>query len=68
MSGDRPLRLLQLTDSHLRAAPDGTLKGCRTRDTLNRRWTPRWTVSRCPTAYSPPATSRRTAAANLMRM
>jgi 3',5'-cyclic-AMP phosphodiesterase len=34
MSGDRPLRLLQLTDSHLRAAPDGTLKGCRTRDTL----------------------------------
>ena len=34
MSGDRPLRLLQLTDSHLRAAPDGTLKGWRTRDSL----------------------------------
>lgn len=26
MGGDRPLRLLQLTDSHLRAAPDGRIK------------------------------------------
>ena len=34
MSGDRPLRLLQLTDSHLRAAPDGVLKGWRTRESL----------------------------------
>lgn len=34
MGGDRPLRLLQLTDSHLRAAPDGALKGWRTRESL----------------------------------
>jgi 3',5'-cyclic-AMP phosphodiesterase len=34
MSGDRPIRLLQLTDSHVRAAPDGELKGWRTRDSL----------------------------------
>lgn len=34
MAGDRPIRLLQITDSHLRAAPDGELKGWRTRDSL----------------------------------
>lgn len=34
MGGDRPLRLLQLTDSHLRAAADGALKGWRTRESL----------------------------------
>lgn len=34
MGGDRPLRLLQLTDSHLRAAPDGEVKGWRTRASL----------------------------------
>lgn len=34
MSGDRPLRLLQLTDSHLRAAADGTIKGWPTRESL----------------------------------
>ena len=34
MGGDRPLRLLQLTDSHLKAAPDGALKGWRTRESL----------------------------------
>jgi len=34
MSGDRPLRLLQLTDSHLRAAPGGTIKGWATRESL----------------------------------
>jgi len=34
MSGDRPQRLLQLTDSHLRAAPDGEVKGWRTRESL----------------------------------
>jgi 3',5'-cyclic-AMP phosphodiesterase len=36
MGGDRPLRLLQLTDSHLRADPAGTVKDCRTRDSLER--------------------------------
>jgi 3',5'-cyclic-AMP phosphodiesterase len=34
MGADRPVRLLQVTDSHLRAAPDGQLKGWRTRDSL----------------------------------
>jgi 3',5'-cyclic-AMP phosphodiesterase len=34
MGADRPLRLLQLTDSHLRAAPDGKVKGWRTRESL----------------------------------
>jgi 3',5'-cyclic-AMP phosphodiesterase len=34
MSGDPPLRLLQLTDSHLRADRRGTLKGWRTLDSL----------------------------------
>jgi 3',5'-cyclic-AMP phosphodiesterase len=34
MGEERPLRLLQLTDSHLRAAPDGAVKGWRTRDSL----------------------------------
>lgn len=34
MAGDRPIRLLQLTDSHLRASPEGELKGWRTRDSL----------------------------------
>lgn len=34
MTADRPLRLLQLTDSHLRAAPDGELKGWRTLESL----------------------------------
>jgi 3',5'-cyclic-AMP phosphodiesterase len=34
MGADRPLRLLQLTDSHLRAAPEGELKGWRTLDSL----------------------------------
>src|SRR5690606_6161012 len=34
MGGDRPMRLLQLTDSHLRAAADGALKGWRTRESL----------------------------------
>jgi 3',5'-cyclic-AMP phosphodiesterase len=34
MSGDRPLRMLQLTDSHLRAARDGEVKGWVTRLSL----------------------------------
>lgn len=34
MGGERPLRLLQLTDSHLRAAADGLLKGWPTRASL----------------------------------
>ena len=34
MSADRPLRLLQLTDSHLCAAPDGRVKGWPTRESL----------------------------------
>jgi 3',5'-cyclic-AMP phosphodiesterase len=34
MGGDRPLRLLQLTDSHLRADPAGSVKGWPTRDSL----------------------------------
>jgi len=34
MGADQPLRLLQITDSHLRAAPDGQLKGWRTRESL----------------------------------
>lgn len=34
MDEQRPLRLLQLTDSHLRAAPDGEVKGWRTLDSL----------------------------------
>jgi 3',5'-cyclic-AMP phosphodiesterase len=34
MGENQSLRLLQLTDSHLRAAPDGAVKGWRTRDSL----------------------------------
>ncbi|HKK02741.1 MAG TPA: metallophosphoesterase [Gammaproteobacteria bacterium] len=34
MDEERPLRLLQLTDSHLRAAADGEVKGWRTLDSL----------------------------------
>ena len=34
MDAERPLRLLQLTDSHLRAAADGELKGWRTLESL----------------------------------
>jgi 3',5'-cyclic-AMP phosphodiesterase len=34
MGADRPLRLLQLTDCHLLAAPDGQVKGWRTRESL----------------------------------
>lgn len=34
MNEQRPLRLLQLTDSHLRAAADGEVKGWRTLDSL----------------------------------
>lgn len=34
MGAERPLRLLQLTDSHIRAAADGELKGWRTLESL----------------------------------
>lgn len=34
MGAERPLRLLQLTDSHVRAAADGELKGWRTLESL----------------------------------
>lgn len=34
MDAERPLRLLQLTDSHLRAAADGEIKGWRTLESL----------------------------------
>jgi 3',5'-cyclic-AMP phosphodiesterase len=34
MDGVRPLRLLQLTDCHLLAAPDGMVKGCVTQQSL----------------------------------
>lgn len=34
MGGGRPLRLLQITDSHLRGAPDGEVKGWRTKQSL----------------------------------
>jgi 3',5'-cyclic-AMP phosphodiesterase len=34
MGADSPLRLLQLTDSHLRATPDGKVKGWNTRKSL----------------------------------